>query len=236
MSTKNIYDKDTYLRTAGLVLFFPAALGALFLLPSLRAMDQGGALYQLAATLFVVILLGSVLLWVAGTLIRRDEARIIALWDIFERNVEVDLDDLIASTTYSRAEIERAIPLINAQEGAFFVLDRQAGRVVHGRLRTRSRVNENCPGCGARLAQEVVADLSEGSVCPYCGAGLELEEQIARKAQLLADLKRTRSDRRLQQSPSINIPLFIFLSLFCTPVAIAYFVIKMNKPGVGKNA
>jgi hypothetical protein len=233
MSTKNIYNKDTYLRTAGLLLFFPAAFGALALLPFLRVMDQGGALYQLSFVLFAVILLGSVVLWIAGTLIRRDEARIIALWDIFERNGEVDLADLVASTTYSRAEIERAIPLINAQPGAYFVLDRQAGRVVHGRLRTRSRVSEDCPGCGARLSQEVVADLSEGAVCPYCGAGLSLQEQVAEKARLLADLGRAGADRRLQQSPRLNLPLFICLALFCTPLAIAYFVIKMYKPGAG---
>jgi hypothetical protein len=230
MREKNIYDADSYLNKAGWALLLFSLFVGLAYLPRLFHATSGGLKFYLISAGFLIAVAGAVTLLIVAAFIRRDERRIIALWDILEKNFEVDVRDLTNSTSYTQREIERAIPLINAQPGAYFVLDRGKGRIVDGRLRIRSRVSDSCPSCGSHFSQELIADLSEGSSCPYCKAGLDTSGHAENKAALLNKLGAEReAPRHLEKKSSFNVGLMIALSLFFPPGALVYFFYSLTQ-------
>ncbi len=160
----------------------------------------------------------------AGFRLRRRERRAWALRRLIDEHVEIRAADLLASSDFTAATLDRAIRDLNNAGGAFLVWDRHSDWIQDGRLRQLRVQVEECSSCRAKISTSVAIGASEPARCPYCGDPLAVDRLLEEKARVIDELHGERGGRALRpaEKGSFSIPLFALLAAVCWPLAIVY--------------
>lgn len=213
MKKKNIHKIDDYLIRAGWIFF----IGFLFNLPA------GGrwALMWFAS---------SFLLLFVGYMIRRQENKVIALWNIIERLGDVSVDELVRNTGLPRKFILTAVNTINLHTGEYYIHDQACDRIIdRQRVQYDSvSISEKCESCGALIHLRMTTGQTMKPVCHYCGVpvsavAMERLETISVEQQLKRTQRPPQHLGKIEFSP---VWFVVWLIIF-PPIAIIYALFKV---------
>ncbi|MEZ4217576.1 MAG: hypothetical protein R3E88_13920 [Myxococcota bacterium] len=213
---------DVLLRAASVAALVVAAAFALAaalpaeLLPARPALALG-----LAAAALAPVALGA-----AGLRLRRRDQRAVALLHLVERHVELDARDLLASSDFTAATLDRAVRDLNSSGVRHVVWDRGEGRVLDGRLR-HSRIHvDACAACGAKIALEIALTDAVSARCPACDTPLDARAIDDERHALIADLAARPAAERARTADAavraFSPTVFALLLVACWPLAVAY--------------
>ncbi|MES0489726.1 MAG: hypothetical protein ABUK01_07035 [Leptospirales bacterium] len=185
----------------------------------------------LTVGLLIFFIVSGLGLWLGGLRFRSWEKKIFQLWKILRHTREISLADLQSGSNLDLKAIQKALPIINAQAAAFYVLDLQEKKIIDGRLRTEYALNEKCPNCGNAINQMVtLANLSE-LACAYCNTALPADFFNNTKSKILNELyKKTDLPGQFTEKKKLNIVVLILLVMFFWPAAIVYVYRRTRIP------
>jgi len=213
---------DLLLRGAGTSALAVVALGAFALLLPNEIRGSNLAL----ASFLALSALAPIGMLVTGLALRRRERRALALLSLIERHVEIDARDLLSSSDFTAATLDRAVRDLNSSGARHIVWDRRDGRIQDGRLRD-SRIHiETCSSCGSKTSLEVALTEAASARCPACDAPVDAREIDEERQALVAELAaRAPAPRRaLHDEHTFSPVLFVFLIAFCWPLGLIYAV------------
>ena len=215
MRKKNIHKIDDYLIRAGWVF----CIGFLFNLPA------GG---RVALMWFAL----SFLLLLVGYVIRRQENKVIAVWNIIEQLGNISVDELARSTGLPRKFILTAVNTINLNTGEYYLHDPVHDRIIdRQRIQSESvSIREKCDSCGALIHLRVTTGQKIKPVCHYCGTPVSATamnhlDNISVEQQLKRTQSAPRSLGKIEFSPL----LFVVLLVVFPPAAIVYALFKASR-------
>ena len=169
-----------------------------------------------------VLVVNGVILLVIGMFYRRQENKIIMVWNALDRTGEAKVSDLAASLGLDRAFITGHLKDINAQQTSYYVWDQGSDRIVDGKLMTEFLVVVDCKNCGGKVDEKVSFDLLSPPKCKYCGSPVSSAEDMNK---LKKDILMTREVVAAGTS-EFNVVIFIVLMIFFWPAAIGYYLVK----------
>ncbi|MEL6537323.1 MAG: hypothetical protein AAFQ98_18015 [Bacteroidota bacterium] len=246
MAKKDIYKRDNYMIRIGLTLFIIGAFSILFdprnyfdigitqgnttqyqdfngrtwedlqaEYPGAQIVEHG---YPLKRT---IITLGALGLLVAGIYFRRQEKKVIRIWDALEVSGEAKVTDLSNNLGVTRAFILEHLQDINAQPGVYYAFDSQSDKIMDGRLMSEFVVTNTCHNCGKSYGLSINLSLATPPACTHCGTPAESQVFNDYKQDILST--RTRLETQTEES-TFNNGVFILLLIFFWPGAIFYYV------------
>lgn len=228
----NLYRVDDVLLRAGVVatLGVLIAAGGVALAGQAAGIEAPGnpaldALARRGRVLLLAALCPAALLW-AGVVLRRRERRTLALWRLLRQSGVVSVPQLLASSDFTRADLERAVRLLNNRGLGHYVQDRRADTIQDGRLGATGVSVEKCESCGAGVGLAIPIGSVEIPRCPYCHDPVCSESLDERRREALAALRAeersaTRDEARLAPAP-FSLGLFLALLICCWPAALVY--------------
>jgi hypothetical protein len=221
---RDIHKIDNVLIASGKVALVLALIGVLMLIGVASAPEADPATDAIVIVVGIVLIATPVVLLGIGTSLRRREDRMIAVWTILERNLEVSVRELSINTGYSREFILEVVRVLNRRGLAYFVWDEASDTIVDGRLRSQVVITERCPRCHGPTNQRVPLDRVAEARCQYCGAAFD--------AAYLAQLKHQVIDRLRAEPPAANapqtaaatfsVPTFLVLMVIFWPLGVFY--------------
>lgn len=234
---KNLYELDDLLLRLGrvgfgLLLFLAVCAAAV----TLAEGGEAGA-RELAGRMalpFGLALAVSVALMHVGGRIRKKEKRVLQIWKILRRDVEVSVDELVANSHFELAHLQEAVKLLNTKGLAHYVFDPKTRVVQDARLRTMQMHVEKCDVCGGSVSLEVPVGFRRVPSCPYCGDPVCIDSLDARRQEAIAELRAEATPPRSLEGPRVpfSIPIFALLFLCFWPAGVAYAWYKCRQAGV----
>lgn len=193
--------------------------GYLFALVSLTASGCSGRLGAGQPTWIELAgFAAAALMLVVGYRVRRDERRIVSVWQILEHSTEARIGELIQATGFDRPFLLRAVRIINQQPNAYYVWDEASDTIIDGRMRSRVVIIERCESCGAGVNAELSMDLADVPACAHCGGPVTSRDLNRLKQENLSALRA----ESLRPSQKFTLWIFIVLLLIFWPAALAY--------------
>lgn len=161
-------------------------------------------------------------LW-TGRRIRTRERRVLSIWKVLRRNVQLRVDEFVANSHYSREELDDAVKLLNTRALAHYVHDRSNGLIQDARLRDVRIHVEKCDACSGEISLEVPIGFTRVPACPYCGDPVCVDTLDERRRAVLDRLRGEFAPKTesLGGVP-FSIPVFLILMVFCWPAAVGY--------------
>jgi hypothetical protein len=224
VSQPQIYRIDDLLIRAALATLVAAAALVLVVHPWDGRSSPAAQLWlALAAAAPVALLIG-------GLSVRRREARILAVWRLLERSLEVDVTALMRASTFTREELVRAVRMLNDRGLGHYVWDDDADVVRDGRLAVRVAHDADCASCGAAVS--VTRNMTAAPACPYCAAPLGAADVNRMKQGIMESLRPAAATGSAQSPVAVAAPqgrrmslwLFLLLLVFCWPAALVYAI------------
>jgi DNA-directed RNA polymerase subunit RPC12/RpoP len=182
-------------------------------------------------TIRVIMVANGIILLIIGYSYRRQERKIINLWNALERLGEAKVTDLSVMLGLPREFIIRHLKDINLQHHTLFTYEQGSDKIINSKLRSEYLINVDCANCGSKVNQKVTLDLASQPNCPYCGTPVStdylnnLRQEVLKSTQSIQESTRTKKGE-------FSVVIFILLLIFFWPAAIVYLVIKktaMNK-------
>lgn len=219
MARPNLLRIDDLLLRASGWLAFLWAVGSVTGL-ALAAEGERG----LAGTVALILLAATapIGLVVAGSKLRRRERRAWALHKLVDDHVELPASDLLRSSDFSPATLDRAIRDLNNAGAAFLVWDRKADVVQDGRLRSARIHVEECGSCGAKVSIALHVGQVSAARCPYCRDPLAAASLMEEKARLIEELDADPAPPSSHTKSSFSVPIFVVLLLLFWPLGVGY--------------
>lgn len=231
---QNLYRIDDVLLRCGIFALLAVIAGAAALVVvglaqdgGAGASDPGLAMLQRHAFALAVAIPAPIGLLAAGFRMRRREQKTLAFWRLLQQNAEIRVPELLASSDFSRADLERAVRLLNNQGLALYVWDRDADLIRDGRLESVYLHVEKCDVCRASISLRVPASLREIPCCPYCGDVISIESLLELKREALERLRAEHRPRERErghgvEAGSFSIVVFLLLLFTFWPAALVY--------------
>jgi ribosomal protein S27E len=232
---KNIYSVDTYFLTFGWIIAIIAGLTILFSTWTIYQMT-GDLIPGLPVPKFplvrIIIACNGLLLIIAGIYFRRQEKKIIRIWDALDITGEARVNELAVSLGLSREFILKHLRTINMQPAAYYVWDEPTDKIIDGRLRSEFMVVQECPGCGHTINEKVSLSAASSPKCMYCGTAISTPESINKQRQ---EILMNRPVVHPQQK-EINWVVFAILVFVFWPAALIYLVSRRKSIPINLNA
>ncbi len=189
--------------------------------------DPGLAMLRRHALALAVAVPAPVGLLAAGFRMRRREQKTLAFWRLLQQNAEIRVPELLSSSDFTRADLERAVRLLNNKGLALYVWDRDADLIRDGRLESVYLHVEKCDVCRASISLRVPASLREIPCCPYCGDAISIESLLELKREALERLRAEHRPRERErghrvEAGSFSIAVFLLLLFTFWPAALVY--------------
>lgn len=253
--SRNLYRiDDVLLKTGWIALLLVLGAASIAFLVGFAG-EPGGSqpagLHSLARFAPQLLLAGlcPIVLLSGGTALRRREKRIGAVWTLLQRSGQLDVASLLANSDFERADLERAVKLVNNRALGHYVWDRRADVIQDARLQHRQLHVEKCDLCRASISVDVPIAFTEVPRCPYCGDPVSIDGLEARRQEALAELRAEHrpaaaaaagpggapgpapaaGGTRLGLPPDFSIAVFIVLALVFWPAALLYAGWKWQK-------
>ena len=224
--TTNLYRMDDVLiRTGriGLAIGLFVAITALVAVAGERGASGAAALAWDHGFAFALAMLPPFVALRVGKSIREREERTLAIWKVLRKHVQVSVDELVANSHFSAAELEDTVKLLNTRALGHYVYDRASGLIQDGRLRDVHLHVEKCDVCGGSISLQVPIGFTRVPACPYCGDPVCVDTLDQRRREVLDRLRgESRSKAPGLGGVPFSIPVFVVLLLFCWPAAIGY--------------
>ena len=184
--------------------------------------DELGPIYE---NLSPVYLWTPWLLLFIGYIIRREENKIIAVWNLLERSGEISLSDLSTNTGHSRDFLLKAVQLINKHSKHPYHWDQHYNIIYNTSTAGQIFYVEKCANCQASVGQNFRVSKIKAATCPYCQFALITNEMLEQaKAVKESNVFKAPSDAS-EVSPFNPIVFFVLLVIF-SPLAIGYAIWK----------
>lgn len=234
----NIYRIDDVLIRAGYAVGLFAAVAA-FSGPLGDVLDRSPL--GVAALPFLVA--APIVMLIAGYVLRRREQHLVEIWRLLQEHGEMPVEDLRHMTGYSRAELRKAVSLLNRKIAAGLSFDAGSDTIRHVRLGPRERIthSQRCGSCGAAVSVDVSATSQAHDLnCPYCQGALDGQSISALQNELLM---REARQRRPDPAPApvfisapapapakkrFSVVLFVILMMMFWPAALVYAINRAN--------
>lgn len=211
MAKRNVHRIDDVLIRLG----FLALAGVMFAVGCTETFEAAPS-----AWMPVAVGCGAIITLIIGYAIRRDDRRIVAVWQILDHSTEAHIEELAQATGFERSFLLRAVRTINRQPGAYYVWDEQAGTVIDGRMRSRVVMVERCESCGAHIHAELSMDLNAVPACAHCAGPITSRDLNRLKQENIQALREQTSKPVRQFSFWIFVPLIIIF----WPAGVVYAV------------
>lgn len=211
---------DLLLKWAGVAALFVAFAGAVWL-----AVPEEAARVR---TLLGLGVCGAALAPIAmlglGLHLRQRERRAQALLRLIDHQPELGAADLLHSSDFSAATLDRAVRDLNSSGVRPVVWDRERGLVQDGRLRQARLHIETCRSCGVKISLEVPLYEAADARCPSCGSSLDARDIDEEKQAVMAELRHEAAPQRPVDRPArhFSLPIFLLLLVGCWPLALLY--------------
>lgn len=173
-----------------------------------------------------------VLLFLIGQRVRHVEKRTLSVWRILYSNTSIKVPELIANSDITRPQLFKAVKLLNNRGLGFYVWDKKADTIADGRLDDDYVMVESCESCAAPVGLRVSLAGSEVPSCSYCQAPVASGQLNLLKRATIAELRGYKpADRQYglpvkQGKRPFSVFLFVFLLMFCWPLAVFYGIYK----------
>jgi DNA-directed RNA polymerase subunit RPC12/RpoP len=165
------------------------------------------------------------LLLFIGYIIRREENKVIAVWNIIERSGEISLSDLSTNTGHSRDFLLKAVQLINKHSKHPYHWDQHYNIIYNTSTAGQIFYVEKCANCQASVGQNFRVSKIKAATCPYCQFALITNDMLEHaKAVKESNVFKAPSDVS-EVSPFNPIVFFVLLVIF-SPLAIGYAIWK----------
>ncbi|MFN3341724.1 MAG: hypothetical protein ACK40M_03445 [Flavobacteriales bacterium] len=169
-----------------------------------------------------------IILLTVGIVFRKQEKKIIRIWDALDTTGEARVNELAVSLGLSRDFVLKHLRTINMQPGAYYVWDEKSDKIIDGRLRTEFMMVQDCPGCGHTINAKVSLSESSTPKCSYCGTVVSTPENLNqhRKDILL--------NRPVVHPPQkeVNWIVFVILVFVFWPAALIYLISRRKSINV----
>jgi hypothetical protein len=163
----------------------------------------------------------------AGLWLRRRERQVASVWSLLRQNAVLSVPELLASSDFTRSDLERVVRFLNNRGLAHYVWDRQGDTIQDGRLLSTHVHVETCDACGSSVALELSLSDGEPPRCPFCHGAVSSRSHEELRQEALEALRaegrpgpRTAGGSRL----AFSLGVFVLLLVVCWPAAIAYAV------------
>jgi len=229
MSTKNLYRlDDLLLRASGFAMLVAVVATFGLFVANGQSADTVVRAYARWAGPLLLAWAAPVVLLVGGLRVRGREKRIVAVWELLRRNAQVHVPSLLANSHFERADLDRAVRLLNTRGLGHYVWDASTDTILDARLQTAQIHVEKCDLCGASISLEVPVGFSEVPRCPYCSDPVSIETLEARRHEAIEKLRAEHAPKAAEAASPMGLPsdfsLPIFLVLFFVfwPAAVVY--------------
>ncbi len=178
------------------------------------------------------LMIPPVLIWIIGQRVRKVEKRTLAVWRILYRNTTVKIQDIINNSDITREQLHDAVKLLNNRGLGFYVWNKNTDTIMDGRLDDEYVMIDSCESCAAPVKLRVSLAGHEIPSCSYCQAPVASGELNLLKQSAIAQLRGYEPAERRYGLPvrsdekPLSITLFIFLLIFCWPLAVLYGIYK----------
>ncbi|MEC9466147.1 MAG: hypothetical protein VX834_10200, partial [Myxococcota bacterium] len=180
------------------------------------------------------------LLLFVGYLVRRQENKIVAIWNILERSGEISLTELRTNTGHTQDFLLKAVQIINRHSREPYHWDEPNNIIYNAWTAGQVFYIEQCMNCSASVGQQMRLSKLKPAKCPYCQHALisdaMIEEAAASKQKAAGSTSSDGSftfDGRIPGGSTPVSPdkpfsplIFIVLLLVASPLAIGYAVWK----------
>lgn len=167
--------------------------------------------------------LAPIAMLVLGLQLRKRERRAQSILRLLDRQPEITAADLLRSSDFSAATLERAVRDLNSSGVRHVVWDRERGLLQDGRLRQARLHFETCSSCGVKISLDVPLTEAATARCPSCGSSLDAREIDEEKQTVMAELRHEAEAKRCEPGPRhFSLPLFLLLLVGCWPLALVY--------------
>jgi len=218
------------LATAGVWVSGLAAGSAGGRADGLVALARHGPLLALAACC------PAALLW-TGFSWRRRERQIAAVWSLLRQNAVLSVPELLASSDFTRRDLERAVRFLNNRGLAHYIWDRKSDTIQDGRLESLHLAIDKCDACGGALALEIPVAAREIPRCPYCGDPVSLRSLEERRREAIEALRVASGPETRPAGGSggsrrsFSLGLFVLLLIAFWPAALLYAFYQARSDG-----
>ena len=175
-----------------------------------------------------------------GYLVRRQENKIVAIWNILERSGEISLTELKTNTGHTQDFLLKAVQIINRHSREPFHWDERNNIIYNAWSSGQVFYIEQCNNCSASVGQQMRLSKLKPAKCPYCQHALisdaMIEEAKAVKHETTGPVSANETFSFDGRVPGGSTPvspekpfnpfIFMVLLLIATPVAIGYAVWK----------
>ena len=180
------------------------------------------------------------ILLLAGYLVRRQENKVVAIWNVLERSREVNLNELSVNTGYDKDFLLKSLQIINRHSREPYHWDETNNIIYNAWSAGQVFYVESCVNCAASVGQQMRLSKLKPAKCPYCSHALiseaMIEEAKAEKQKTENPSGQANSfsfDGRVPGGSNLVSPekpfnpfIFIALLIFASPLAIGYAIWK----------
>ncbi len=161
------------------------------------------------------------LLLFIGFSIRREEDKVIEVWNALERTGEIGISELSNNTGHPRDFLLKAVHIINAHSEQRYHVDERHS-IIH-RISSDDLLFyiEKCNNCGASVASQIRLSKIKPATCPYCQFALITDEMV----EHAYEVNRFKAPQKEPEKPFSAIIFMLLITCF-PPFGIAYAVYK----------
>ena len=214
----NLYKVDTIFLVIGPILFLAFLPGAL----------DNASSGSIASAITGIILLSIPLSMVSiGFFYRIIEKRASRLLYLLELVSDVNIGELVRSTSLSPKQIKKILASIKKMGYGYYIWDEQLYRVYDRRLLDQFIYVEACPSCGSKMGTKYSLILQKIPECDYCKNPLPIKYWNELKLKTLDSISKNNLEAykiESQKTEKLNKPLLIFLFLFFWPLGVYYLL------------
>ncbi|MFK8029359.1 MAG: hypothetical protein AB8G18_03905 [Gammaproteobacteria bacterium] len=188
--------------------------------------------FSFANPLFYAIIMPPVLIWFIGLRVRKTEKRTQSVWRILYSNTSVKVPELLDNSDISRNQLQDAVKLLNNRGLGFYVWNKKTDTITDGRLDDEYVMVDSCESCAAPVGLRVSLAGTEVPSCSYCQSPVASGQLNLLKQATIAELRGYEPAERRYGLPvrrgkrPFSIFLFVFLLIFCWPLAVFYGLYK----------
>lgn len=207
-------------------------IGVIWLIVCLIVFASRSIPLEFTNPLLYVMFVAPVVILIIGYRVRQVEKRTLAVWRILYRHTSIKARDIIDNSDISRKQLHDSIRLLNNRGLGFYVWNKNNDTIVDGRLDDEYVMIDSCESCGAPVKLRVSLADSEIPKCSYCESPVASGQLNLLKQSAIAQLRGYQPAERRYGLPVRNderpmsVLLFIFLLIFCWPLAVIYGIYK----------
>ncbi len=207
-------------------------IGVIWFIVVLIAIITDQIPFDLASPYLYAVTIPPILIFLIGQRVRQVEKRTLSVWRILYSNTSIKVPELIANSDITRPQLFNAVKLLNNRGLGFYVWNKDNDTIADGRLDDDFVMVDSCESCAAPVGLRVSLADKDVPSCSYCQAPVASGQLNLLKQATIAELRGyTPADRRYglpvrQGKRPFSVFLFVFLLIFCWPLAVFYGLYK----------